>query len=400
MRLLLAAAVALGGCKKSGPAEPRGIHCADDCEKRCDGGDAAECAKAAEAYHYGRFGRPLDPKRAIKYARAACDGGVGHGCTLLGLHFQDGVGTAWDPAKALEIYEKGCAAGAGTSCYNLGSMYSGGHGVTADPGRAEALIAEAQKKWTAACEGSEPRWCTNAAFGLPAEAAAERQRLNKRACDHGVAVGCTGVVRGRRASGEIDAAIELAELEALCDKDEPSACAFVAAIRIAGPPELRDPVRGVAAANRGCDLGDTHACMVGAEHSAGKPAEVSFLERGCDRAFGAACSILGSVRGRSGDVAGARDAARRACQMGEARDCATVAGLALGSAGGEPDKAAGIRWATEACRMGHFPSCQLLIKLEAPELPVPPQMRRTLFERTCAGLAGNAACARLSSGTP
>lgn len=392
MRLALALmALGFGACKKDAVETP---------ETRCEGGDAAACAAIAESFFYGRDGRALDRARSLEYSKRACDGGAAQGCTLLGLHHQDGLGTAWDPAAAIAAYTRGCAAGNGTSCYNLGSMYSGGHGVVADARRAEALIAEAQVKWKAACDGSEPRWCTNAAFGLGKDQAAERLRLNQRACDHGVLVGCTGVARGRRETGAIDAAAELAELEALCQRDEPSACSFAAAIRIAGPAELRDEVKGVAAANRGCDLGDGDACMVGAEHSAGKPAEIGFLERGCDRALGAACSMLARVRFQGGDAAGVRDAATRACQMGEAEDCAGLSDMLARGYGGRADPREAIRWATEACRMGHFPSCQMLVAQEAADIPVPPPMRRALHDRTCPALPGNKVCAALLGGTP
>ena len=153
------------------PAEPAGPCGGPDCEARCTAGDPAACAHAAELFFDGKSGHPLDMARSFRLASRACDAGVMHGCFLVGYHHQDGLGTPWAPARAVAAYERACAGGFGTACYNLGSMYSGGQGIDPDPPRGKDYIARAGAAWKAACDGSEPRWCSAPAAAASSSAA-------------------------------------------------------------------------------------------------------------------------------------------------------------------------------------------------------------------------------------
>src|SRR5688500_17327437 len=105
--------------------------CADlaACEKACTPKTTDACTHAAEMLFEGKAGWPLDHAKSLRFAKRACDANDAFGCALLGLHYQDGLGTAYAPKQAVAVYEKACRGGAGVGCYNLAGMYFGAHGV-------------------------------------------------------------------------------------------------------------------------------------------------------------------------------------------------------------------------------------------------------------------------------
>jgi TPR repeat protein len=366
---------------------------AAECERACEAtGDAKTCTRIAELYWEGKNGHPYDPARSFRFAARACDAGDGFGCALLGLHHQDGIGTAWAPALAVAAYEKACEAGAGVGCYNLSGMYSGAHGVDPDQAKADALMKLAESHWLAACKGAEPRWCTNAAFlARQTErpgALADAYALDRRACDHGITAGCVEALDEALALGKIQRDARTRELEKLCAGGEPSACFYLGG--------ARGGARGVELVRRGCELGDRFACaLLGAMYEEGKgvprddEAKRRYYRMACDRAVPSACRSLArdAIAERSPE---APDLARRGCQMGDGYSCHIFAELSFARG----DAAAGVRWATEGCRMASFDSCRRLIE-RGVELPaIPADVARALYTEACRAQTASA-CTRL-----
>ena len=378
-------------------------------EAACEAtGEPAACTAAAELYFDGKNSHPLDRAKSFRFASAACEKGHAFACALVGFHQQDGVGTAWAPDKAIASYEKACAGGAGVGCYNLATMYSGGHGVMADRARSDAYKAKARAAWQAACDGPEPRWCTNFAYLLREEdAKGNRERalaLDQRSCDAKVLVGCTEAVRDRFALGRIGATAMVNELDKLCRAGEPTACMAAGGALVSGSQGVTaDPVRGMALVVRGCEIGDAQACAAaGVEHATGQlvaqdqAAADRYLRQACEHGMGAACMWVARDAVARGEPAVGAAFARRACQMGEREACAALAALYLEGRGVDKDDAAGERWATESCRMGYPPGCGVLIE-RGRELPVPPDLGARIYAEACAG-GIQKACPRAAPG--
>jgi TPR repeat protein len=374
---------------------------AADCDGACEGGDPAACARASELYFDGRSGHTFDLTKSFAFAKRACDANNAFGCSLLGLHYQDGLGTEWAPAKAVAAYEKSCAAHEGVGCYNLASMYYGGHGVDADPAKGDALKASAAAYWDTACHGDQPRWCTNLAYVYADDPKKQSQvaALDKRACDAGVLVGCTELMRLRSSDDKITQA-NVDELVALCGKGEPYACALAGATIRAGDGVPQDPKRGFELIKQACDIGDKSSCQTMAiEHAIGKTlkqdmtATLRYANMACDRGLGRACKVLADEHHDRHDLVKFAGYALRACHMGDGGACAWIAAAyqhGEGVAQSEPDSE---RYTVEACRMGHLLSCGTLVQRDR-ELPVPPDIKRKIYTDSCNG-GLKSSCARL-----
>lgn len=64
-----------------------------------------------------------DRARGVVFAQAACEGGAGDGCWLLGACFEGGLcGMKQDDARAQTFFEQGCTAGGSHACKNLLSV--------------------------------------------------------------------------------------------------------------------------------------------------------------------------------------------------------------------------------------------------------------------------------------
>lgn len=374
------------------------------CERAC-AKDIAACTKGAELYFEGTNGHALDHTKSFKLSKRACDGGDGHACALLGLHYQDGLGTEYAPALALRVYDKACKAKVGVGCFNLASMYAGGHGVVVDTERADALQTKAREYWVASCntDGDERRWCTNAAFLEPdgPKKAENRLALNLRACASGFQIGCVQALSDKLDTKAITAEQYIAEMTKLCDGGEASACGNLGSAFVAGDGVPADAKRGLGFLERACDKGDKQACLVLAGESAsGKrlPQNLTVADRAfrraCDRASGLACLIIADVffQRREGAVGAAF--AKRACQMGERDGCdmlSVVYDKGIGRVAKNPREM--IKWTTAACQKASGAACRELIK-RGIALPVPKHIEGKLYADACKdGIA--AACKRV-----
>ncbi|MCE9573607.1 MAG: hypothetical protein K8W52_10660 [Deltaproteobacteria bacterium] len=397
----LVAAMLLAACGSSGGGTAAAVTTACDgaaCDARCEGGDLAACARAAELYYDGKNGHALDMARSFQYATRACDGGNPHGCTFVGLNHQDGLSAGWDPAKAIAAYEKACRGGAGTGCFNLATMYSGGQGVTVDLAKADRYKRDAAAAWTAACHGSEPRWCTNAAFlmadadgkGGPSPATMATMRaLEQRACDAKVLVGCTELARLTMQQGELAPAAYVDRQDQLCGQGEVTACVAGGALLLDGQRVPRDAARGIALYRRGCDAGDRNACeALGVEEGLGEfvakdeAAAERHLTMACDRASPRACQAIAKVRARAGDAVAARALLERGCHMGDGEACGVLGAMIAAGTGGPADPAAALPWTRLGCQQGYGPACDSLIE-RGLDLPIPPEFTGQFYREAC-----------------
>jgi len=73
-----------------------------------------------------------DPKKAVEYFEKKCDSGDALDCALLGAMYKDGDGAEKDISKAVIYYDKACDRGNGLSCGILADMYRKGDGIKID----------------------------------------------------------------------------------------------------------------------------------------------------------------------------------------------------------------------------------------------------------------------------
>jgi len=332
--------------------------------------DVHACTQAAERYWEGKNGHAFDPKKSFHYAEGGCAGGDGLACAILGEHYQNGLGVDWSPPRAIGSYERSCNAGTGLGCYQLSVMYAHGYGVDVDRAKAKAYGNRAHDQWLSACLGTEPRWCTYAAWSTR-EGEPTAHELDQRACDHGVTNGCIDVLHEQltHPTGSRDATMH--ELDQWCRRGESAACKELASVYDL-PGGSQDARRAAELTRQACVLGDPHACVsAGLMHEIegdvpkDDPVARRYFRRACEHGASRGCWYFAqdtlAVGGAPGEVA---RFARRGCEMTnwEACDLLTKFFIAV------HDETAVVRWATEACRMGSRAGCRQLIVRDA-ELP-------------------------------
>jgi len=165
----------------------------------CDKGDARACYDLGERLEAGRY-ILRDRVRAAQLFEKSCNGGVGNGCSSLGVMTLAGgrpqnnssggkKGKAKpDTAEAISLFRKGCDIGGTKACTRLGGFYRKGIRVVRDDAQAAALF--------------------------------------RKACDAGDFVGCASLVplyvAGEGVSQDITTARDLAQRS--CDKDVHRGC--------------------------------------------------------------------------------------------------------------------------------------------------------------------------------
>ena len=414
--VVLIVVIACLGCGSASPSAPGAAPvtsatlrperaCDRDCEPRCNAGEIAACTRGAELFFDGKNGHALDMATSFRLARRACDAGDALGCVFAGYHYQDGLGTDWDPARAVTTYETACKAGAGTGCYNLSTMYGSGQGVEVDLARRDTYARQAAIAWEAACNGREPRWCTNAAFlkagdGEPTAATKAAMRaLDRRACGAKVLVGCVEATRLDIELGTMSAAAGVTELERLCTAGEPSGCAAAGATLLSSH-DTSEPPRWLALIRRACDAGEGRSCrLIGLAYRDGEvlpkdPAEAArHLAMACDRADRSACAALAELHGERGELAQLVVLSRRACQMGHGEACAVLGSAYRRGEGVAANEAEALRWTNAGCQAGFRRACDILIGLDV-KLPLPAEIQADLYRDACKH-GVTTACARL-----
>lgn len=389
----------------TGSASAKRQKCADTaaCEAACQSGDALACTEATERYFNGANGHPLDYGKSFPLAKRACDLDQGHGCALLGFHHQDGLGTAWSPKDAMAAYEKGCKLGTGVACFNLATIYEG-HGIDADLKRAEEFFDRAREHWKKACDGDEPRWCTNSAYMIahdakqkPSPAQLEQMLdLDTRTCEAKILVGCVEKVRVLEDLKRIEPAALAAELERLCTAGEPTACTDAGRRLIGAAMEApaTDPrhAQGKQLLDRGCTIGDKSGChlaalqaIYGRDGAQDFAAAERYFQQACDRAHGGACGMLAKKYSAATDepaLARGADYARRGCQMGNSDACTIIALMSTTGRGVAKDEVKGIEWARAGCSTGGLDACRMLVERGIP-LPLPTRELSKVHEALC-----------------
>jgi len=329
------------GCYRRGRAEEATdpANAAKLIESACGKGSAAACADAG--IRLVRSGsRPDD---AVSMLDRACTLGDGAGCAHEAFLYATGKFVDRDDHRAASLYVRGCDRGDAPACYNVGLMADEGRG-------ASRSVRTAVARYDEACEGGSSPACTNLGFfyengrGVP-QNAARAAELYGRGCDGSRCqpsnlTGCVNLGRAYRDGIGVRKDPERAEavFREACDRpvdpddvgaesNRSRACSLLGAIVLD-----RDPAKGLALSELGCDRGDAFGCFNAAAivsaGSAGAPdpaRAASFLDRACRAGDGEGCFDLGVAyekgNGVGTDRAKAAESFKRACELGFQKAC-------------------------------------------------------------------------------
>jgi hypothetical protein len=263
---------------------------------------ASACLVLAGYFGEGRFGLPHDPERAtllwqsaIDILEASCSLGEVADCTGAAAAIEMGLATSRGGPAAIaeeaewmvQYAEHGCRGGDAAGCALLGRIYERGSGVARDMERSAGYYDQA-------CEAGHRQSCL---FLASRAEGPDAVRAYERACRAGSGFGCATAGQQHRKGAGVEASVE----------------------RAGGFFE------------RGCKLGDPASCVLGAEMfsqgpSADRRRAAKLGWEGCEQGIPGACLALGELLERAEKPRRAREAFRRACDLGELRAC-TVARL-------------------------------------------------------------------------
>jgi TPR repeat protein/serine/threonine protein kinase len=316
-----------------------------------------------------------DRSLAASSCDRACDTGSLASCARLATHYETGDGVKADEERARALHAKAC----GVAEMVPGGRKGGGSG-------------DAARRWTTAIEGEgcEDKKCISESCaalagyyesgrgGVPSS---ERiaTALFKRVCDvdfagdetpRGVA-GCVGLARQREVAGQQDAARNY--FNAACNGDVLEGCVGLATILERGDQhgQGRDEKTARTLYQRACDGANLAGCtrlghMVGRGKGGwvrDEPASVKLFKRACDGGELQGCTALGSayLSGRGGlpkDMVRAAELFRSSCEANEMVGCAQLASLTADGQGGiTKDEKQAYKLNKQACDAGALLGC-------------------------------------------
>ncbi len=230
-----------------------------DCQKQCEKGQPASCARLARLISKGKAG-DSDASQAGGLWRPAGDADQGDACSDLGIQLFSGKGVAADPIRAVQLFEKACQLGEANGCFNLGNVYYDGQGVAKDRKKAFELFEQS-------CNAGKPAGCINVANmyddgdGVTADSA-KAFALFKKACEGNAAMGCSNLAymysEGKSVTKDQAAALGL--YEKACTLGNARGCEYAGTRYASGDNVAADPEKGTALLKRACELGATAAC--------------------------------------------------------------------------------------------------------------------------------------------
>lgn len=283
----------------AGAATPQGGLAA--ATRACQLGDVASCngldqrARAAKA-------DPLTRAATVDALTVGCTATppVDAACaTLIGLYVEGGYLTAAHPSRGVALAADACQRGSAASCLAVADALATGTGVVADTGAARA-------RYAALCDRDDAAACWSlGTLVRDDDRAADAARLFARACDGGLAAGCTDLghahYTGRGAPWDVERARAL--YRQACDGGDDTGCANLGELDelgVGAPPDLTAAVRSYQAA-----CGDVAVA-------------------GCARL---AAALVDGRGGLTRDRSRALTLADRACAAGSAEGCALAATL-------------------------------------------------------------------------
>lgn len=258
---------------------------------------ASACLSLAGYFEEGSFGFPRDAGRAaqlresaVDILQASCALGEVTDCTRAALAIEMGIHPGGEPGATtaestgwmVSYAEDGCRGGDAVGCALLGRIYERGPDGAPDLARSTFYFDQA-------CGLGHRQSClflaarAEGALTVPAY---------ERACRAGSGFGCATAAQHHRRGVTVEPSVQ----------------------------------RAGALFARGCSLGDPASCVLGAEMYANdsppdRRRAMQLGWAGCQQGIAGACVVLGDVLEREERHGPAREAYRRACELGEPSAC-------------------------------------------------------------------------------
>lgn len=303
---------------------------AEQCLHLCGNGDAEACVRLGDMFASGIGGAPRDRDKATSLWELACDRGAARACTQL----SSAAASSDDNSLALLYASKACLRGDPAGCTALGVQALMGHGTSQDSGRAGTLFAYA-------CEVGDSEACSLGAWlRLQTGSAPRVRRLLGRECAGERHSGCAGLglLLENGVGGSRDVRSALAAYLKGCDAGDSSACVF-GGVLIEERSQVYDHRRRARLLfETGCSAPLGEPCWI--EAAPESPwrrhfrAE-SFERRACHglqaRALSCYNAALGYERGVGGAIDGerAQELFDQSCEQGFSRACRRASAFVL-----------------------------------------------------------------------
>lgn len=328
-----------------------------ECEARCNGGDAGSCVNLGGLYLSGN-GVPADPARGSQLFQQACDSGDMLGCGNLGISYLNAVGVNQDFRHAASLLTRACDVGISWSCGFLGSMHASGLGMPVD-------LRAAASRFQQACSGGDAEGC-KAALGA----------LNDL-CNAGDEHGCfeLGAMYGRGEGVPKDAARAGELMNIACGKGMMQACVQLGTMHLRGLGVPQDAAKAVELYSRYCNTLQTDGCIAlavmyldgdGVEQNYGQA--MTLFQRACDAGepfgCGGVAQMLLDGKGVPVNEARALSLFLAGCDANCAGCCAGVANIYEEGRGVSVDLPRARDFYLRACNGGDEDSCRALDRLE------------------------------------
>ncbi|HUH02000.1 MAG TPA: c-type cytochrome domain-containing protein [Kofleriaceae bacterium] len=336
----------------------------DAVAQRYDGALDLEAAAAGLGLPAARFRRYLERTTVPQLAALRLTGGTikrdAWDELVARLGTAVGRGRPMAEVRAHERLELRCEGGTGPECYRLADRFLHGHGVPAN-------LTTASRLYERACEAGVAAGCT--AVGLLASRTGDRRAVAmfRRGCAGDHLRGCEqlGVALGSRGP---EARTAFARG---CAAGRAESCTRLGDVHYRGAGVRRDLAEALANYQRGCDRGAARACAHAGfmlERGLGVRAEpfhaAAYTARACELGRVSSCS-------RAGDLAADGRAVRRdhrlaaryrqrACEGGDAPACRSLAVQYRWGQGVEPDWIRSERLFRRACSLGEQRACVYL----------------------------------------
>jgi hypothetical protein len=258
-----AGCTALGVLLEEGAAGPRDPAGALRCfEKACEGGETMGCNNLANRYHDGE-GVARDLSRAAELYDRACQAGSGMACSSLAKAHLAGEGVPKDPdraarlfARSVEILQKACDEGSARACAQVGWLHERGLGTPKD-------TSLAMRSYEKSCQGDDAAGCYDLAL-LRGAARADDPAvppLLDRACGLGLPQACMEQC-SRLVQGEVTEPLQASSFcERACNQGLAIGCTYLGACYERGQGIPADREKAAVFYRRGCEGKDQAGCQ-------------------------------------------------------------------------------------------------------------------------------------------
>lgn len=295
---------------------PAGLHMFATCKDgKVPRHRAAACLTLAGYYERGVFGLPHDPARAAQLRESAadmlvvsCEGGEVADCSRAAAAIGTMIPPSGDPGSAtaeparwmIEYAEEGCRGGDVGGCVLLALIHEQGRGVAPDREKAAVYL-------DTACSGGHRRSCLVLAARAEGAAAV---RAYERACRMGSGFGCATAAEHHRKGVGTEASTAKAGplFERGCSLGDPASCVLGAEMYAdASPPA---PRRAAQLARTGCDQDIAGACLFLGElldRNPGPRRSYSSYLRACELGEERGCAAAAAQRPRTVMVEGVEE---------------------------------------------------------------------------------------------